>query len=69
MEKDWVKLVTIGNRQKAQILLTLLESKGISAVLMDKRDSSYTTFGAVELYCHANDALKALEIVKFNFPL
>lgn len=69
MEKDWVKLVTIGNRQKAQIILTALESKGIKAVLMDKQDSSYHSFGEVELFCHSEDALEALEIVKYNFPL
>jgi hypothetical protein len=69
MEKDWVKLVTIGNRQKAQIILTALESKGIKAVLIDKKDSSYTSFGEVELYCHADDALEALKIVEYNFPI
>ncbi len=68
MEKDWVKLVSLGNRQKADILLTLLESEGISAVLLNKQDSVYN-FGEVELYCHGKDALRALEIIEFNFPL
>lgn len=69
MEKDWVKLATIGNRQKAQVLLTALESKGIHAVLMDKQDSSYNSFGQVELYCRGEDAVEALKIVEYNFPL
>lgn len=69
MEKDWVKLITIGNRQKAQIILAALENRGIKAVLIDKQDSSYQSFGEAELYCHADDALKALEIVEYNFPI
>lgn len=68
MEANWVKLTSITNRQKAEILRTLLESKGIHAVLIDKKISLYN-FGEVELYCHANDALQALEIIEFNFPL
>ncbi len=69
MEKDWVKLITTGNRQKAHIVLTALESKGIKAVLIDKQDSSYLSFGEVELFCNKEDALEALEIVKYNLPL
>lgn len=69
MEKDWVKLATIGNRQKAQVILTALESKGLKAVLIDKQDSSYNSFGEVELYCRAEDAVEALKLVEYNFPL
>lgn len=68
MQEDWVKLATLGNRQKAEILRTLLESEGIPAVVLDKKDSSYN-FGEVELYCPGEHALKALELIEFNFPL
>jgi hypothetical protein len=68
METNWVKLTAINNRQKAEILRTLLESNGIPTVIIDKKVSLYN-FGEVELYCHADDALKALELIEYNFPL
>lgn len=68
MTSDWVKIVTLDNRQKAELLRTLMESNNIPAVIMDKKDSLYN-IGSMELYCPAENALKALEIVEFNMPL
>jgi len=69
MEKDWVKLATLNNLQKAEILRTLLESEGIETVVLNKKDSAYAVFGELEIYCHAENALKALEILEKNQPL
>lgn len=71
MEKDWVKLVTLTDGQKAEIMRTLLESNGIPAVIINKRDTMYAmlALGSIELYCHADDALRALEILENNKPL
>jgi hypothetical protein len=71
MEKDWVKLTAVVNAQKAEIMRSLLESEGIPAVVINKRDTMYAVLacGEVELYCHAENALRALEILENNMPL
>ena len=50
---------------------SLLESEGIPAVVINKRDTMYAVlaYGEVELYCHAENALRALEILENNMPL
>ena len=71
MEKDWVKLTAVVNAQKAEIMRSLLESEGIPAVVINKRDTMYAVlaYGEVELYCHAENAFRALEILENNMPL
>lgn len=69
MEKDWVKLASFNDLQRAEILKNLLWSEGIEAVLINKMDRAYISVGQAELYCHAKHALKALEILETNYPL
>lgn len=71
MEKDWVKLTAVRDAQKAEIMRSLLENEGIPAVIINKRDTMYAVlaYGEIELYCHAENALRALEILENNLPL
>lgn len=51
MEKHWVKLFTTTDPVGAEMTKQMLEEHGVSAVVMNKQDSSYR-FGQVELYVH-----------------
>lgn len=63
MEKDWVKIYTSSQQQKADLVLTLLQEHEIEVVKLNKQDSSYLRFGEVELYVHARQFQEALEII------
>src|SRR5690606_13211 len=54
MEKHWVKLFSTANPVQAEITKQMLEEHGVSAVMMNKQDSSYR-FGQVELYVHESE--------------
>ena len=54
MEKHWVKLFITANPVQAEITKQMLEEHGISAVVLNKQDSSYR-FGQAELYVHESE--------------
>lgn len=64
MENDWVKIYVTANPIEAEIILSMLLENGIQAVEMNKRDSSYQSFGNIELYCQQNQVLTALHLIK-----
>ncbi|MEX1191010.1 MAG: DUF2007 domain-containing protein [Brumimicrobium sp.] len=43
----------------AHIIKLKLEEEGIGVLLIDKKDSSYNNFGALELYVKAEDVVRA----------
>jgi hypothetical protein len=55
MENNWKKVYFSGNEFKVLIARDLLAESGINAVIMNQKDSSYTTFGDVELYIEEQD--------------
>ena len=48
---------------KAEILKSLLEEADILSVIINKQDSSYLSFGEIELYVKQNDVLPAKQII------
>jgi hypothetical protein len=64
MEKDWKLVYTVNQAYQAELLKQALEDQGITAVVLNKRDSTYMTFGRFEIYCSEKDAGVAAEIVK-----
>ena len=67
MEKGWKIVYFTGEEYQALIAKEMLAEDGIDAVIMNHRDSSYTTFGDVELFVKEEDFDKAaaiLEILK-----
>jgi hypothetical protein len=64
MEKDWKLISTLTQAYQAELVRQILEEKGITAVVLNKRDSTYMTFGRFEIYCSEKDADAAAEIVK-----
>lgn len=63
MEKDWKKIYTGTNFYKVELIRQVLEDREISAVVMNKQDSSYK-FGQIELYVHERDVEGAKAIIE-----
>lgn len=62
MEKHWVKLFITANPVQAEITKQMLEEHGVSAVIINKQDSSYR-FGQVELYVHESEEVFAKGLI------
>ena len=60
---DWVKVYESPNVSDAEIVKGKLEENEIDAVVMNKKDSSYLTFGQVEVYVKPNDEQAALKLI------
>lgn len=63
MENDWVKVFETSNPIEAKIILDMLQENEIYAVELNKRDSSYTVFGLVEIYCKPDQLLTAKHLI------
>ena len=63
MEKSWKKIYFSGDEFKVLMARDLLEENGINAVIMNQKDSSYKTFGEVELYIEERDEKESLQIL------
>lgn len=63
MEKGWKKIYFSGDEFKVLIARDLLTAAGINAVIMNQKDSSYTSFGDVELYVEEHDEAEAEKIL------
>ena len=59
---DWFKLYTTRNYAEANIIKGMLEENNIEVVILNKLDSSYLSFGEIELYvpAHLKDIAKQL---------
>jgi len=64
MEKDWVIVYSTDKPYQAELIKRLLEDHDIDTVIINKMDSSYGTFGDVELYVKRDSILKAKKLVK-----
>ncbi len=59
MEKDWRLIYSTGEEYKAEIAKELLEGNNVHAVVLNRKDSVYQTFGDIELYVNEKDQQKA----------
>jgi hypothetical protein len=66
MVNDWVKIYTTTQPVQAQIVLGLLHDNGIVAIELNKRDSSYTVFGNIDIYCMPEQESEARQILDNN---
>lgn len=66
MESNWALIYETSNPIEAEIILTMLHGNDIHAVEMNKRDSSYQSFGNIQVYCPQNEAQQALQLIKEN---
>lgn len=63
MEKDWVKVFSSPDVHVIEILKAILKEENIEAISINKRDSSYPTFGEIELYVSNSVVLQAKRII------
>ena len=63
MANNWTKIFTTSNPVEASIILTMLLENDIEAVQMNKQDSSYLSFGLIEVYCHPENVISALHLI------
>ncbi|MGQ8337661.1 putative signal transducing protein [Sunxiuqinia sp. A32] len=64
MEKDWVVVYETSLEYQAEIAREVLENNGIKAVVLNQKDSSYMTFGPIEVYVHQSNKEKSIELLK-----
>lgn len=64
MEKDWVVVYETDQEYQAEIAREVLENNGIKSVIMNQHDSSYKTFGPIEVYVHQDNQEKSVELLK-----
>ena len=62
MDDNWVKLYATSEGYKAELLKGMLFQHEIEAISINKKDSAYL-FGEIEIYVHADDALKAKRLI------
>ncbi|HEY0176469.1 MAG TPA: DUF2007 domain-containing protein [Pedobacter sp.] len=55
MDNNWTKVYTTENPVTAEIIKQGLIENDIAAVIMNKKDSSYQTFGIIEVLVNKKD--------------
>ncbi|HPD65231.1 MAG TPA: CPBP family glutamic-type intramembrane protease [Bacteroidia bacterium] len=61
--KDWVKVFETENNSEAEIIAGKIENSGIPVSLINKKDSSFTTFGMLEIYVSPENVSEAKRII------
>jgi hypothetical protein len=62
--EDWVRIYATDQQHKAEIVKSFLEDHQIHTVEVNKKDSSYTFIGDIELYARKEDAVLAGFLIK-----
>ncbi|MBT3421423.1 MAG: CPBP family intramembrane metalloprotease [Cytophagia bacterium] len=62
-EGDWQGVFSCSKTAEAEIIKGKLENENITAVIMKKRDSSFLSFGKIEIMVKPEDAEKALALI------
>ena len=68
MRLGWKRVVREPNEPRAELMRLLLVSKGIQAVVLNKKDSAYRVFGTCEIYVPQAQAQEAKELLVHAFP-
>jgi dTDP-D-glucose 4,6-dehydratase len=66
MEKNWIKIFSSSNYYQSEMVKQALIGHHIESVLLNKQDTTYRTFGEVEVYIHQEDFSNAIEIIILN---
>ena len=63
MEKGWVLVQKFALPFQAEVVKQMLLNNNIESVVLDKHDSSFNSFGEVELYVNETDKALALDLI------
>lgn len=61
---EWVAVYASPSPVRAEIVRAILEEHDIAAILINKKDSSYNSFGSVEVHIRNSDMVWALKIIE-----
>lgn len=64
MEDNWVLIYSSSIVVDVEMKRIYLEGNGISAIVINKQDSVYNTFGPIELYVNRDYILKAKHLIQ-----
>lgn len=64
MEEGWVLVYRVGQMYFAELIKQMLADNEIQAVTINKKDSSYMTFGDIEIYVREENRLKARTLIE-----
>ena len=59
-----IKILSTENPNKAEITKQMLEENDVNVVLLNKQDSSYNMFGAIELFVSDNQVDIATALIQ-----
>ncbi|MGK7391447.1 MAG: putative signal transducing protein [Candidatus Cyclobacteriaceae bacterium M2_1C_046] len=59
----WKSVYKTKERYKAEIVKDVLEDHGISAVMVNKQDSSYVIIGELEIHVPVDNVMQAIKII------
>ncbi|MEQ8925683.1 MAG: DUF2007 domain-containing protein [Fulvivirga sp.] len=60
----WQKVFSTEMSYRAEIVKDVLEDFGIQSVILNKKDSSYNNFGALEVHVLPEDVLRSKQIIQ-----
>ncbi len=63
MEDNWISIFSTDKPWQAEIAKQILNENGIEAVVINKKDSSYLTFGEVEVFVSQDNTEKSKELL------
>ena len=63
MKKNWANIFSSTNPIEVEIIKQMLTENNIVAVVLNKQDSSYNMFGAIDLYVTENEQAIALQLI------
>jgi len=64
MEENWVLIYSSNIVVDVELKRIFLDENGINAIIINKQDSVYNTFGEVELYVNRDHILKAKQLIQ-----
>jgi hypothetical protein len=64
MEKNWVSIYSTNQIHIAEIAKQVLATNGISSIIINRKDSSYKSFGEIELYVNRDFVIRAKSLIK-----
>jgi hypothetical protein len=64
MDKNWTSIYSTDQLYIAELAKQMLSDNDIEAVVINKRDSTYNTFGDIEVYVTRDNVIKALLLIK-----
>jgi len=63
MEDNWISIFSTDKPWQAEIAKQILNENGIEAVVLNRKDSSYTVFGEVDVFVSKENEAQSKELL------